>query len=501
MRRRAFLKAAAGAASATLLGAFAYSRDAHAFGEMPPGAAEQLLPTELQAENILEIFLFGGVSQYESFYCVEEFGRSTTAPSQWHLSLQDGSLDEALASCGFSGGELLQPFAEDGAGRVVNFGPFVAPFRDRTDLLDRTRVIVNSHDLLPHELAVPMAITGRVPARVEAAGLGTHIQRYFQERDGTSGRVPSSYVMLTPSEVQNELVGHALAAGRHPGTARPLPLRFDQSTRATELFLRKRVGSTRQQHDALVRTYGDQMRGSLNWNGQQLTSSSLNDYEFARTLVEGAPDLTTLLAEQYFQTMPGASCGSSAVLNSPAMGLRLAAHLLNDGERRAKYVCVVDGGLVVTQGAGGYDSHSQNCVNQATNLLNLFRTLADMTNAPGEKDPSKIDLDRTLVIINTEFGRTPTAEGERGRGHWPFGYPTIYLGGPVRSRGVFGNIGPDATAESFSTPAQGRIAALLALGIWPFAPESFNIGDIEAGSVEIDGARKVIKEHFGYESA
>jgi hypothetical protein len=82
LKRRDFLRGAAvlaagvgGGAAATLLG----EKEAAAFGETPKGAESAAVPANLRAQNILEIFLYGGVSQYESFYCVDAFGQSDSS--------------------------------------------------------------------------------------------------------------------------------------------------------------------------------------------------------------------------------------------------------------------------------------------------------------------------------------------------------------------------------------------------------------------------------------
>ena len=48
-------------------------------------------------------------------------------------------------------------------------------------------------------------------------------------------------------------------------------------------------------------------------------------------------------------------------------------------------------------------------------------------------------LDDTLVIWSGEFGRTPTSEGETGRGHHPFGFTTWMAGGGVKGGMVHGS--------------------------------------------------------------
>src|SRR5690606_15233040 len=111
---------------------------------------------------------------------------------------------------------------------------------------------------------------------------------------------------------------------------------------------------------------------------------------------------------------------------------------------------------------------------------------------------NKISLDNTLIILNTEFGRTPRAQGQTGRNHHPYGYVTAFIGGPT-VKGISGAIGPDgsATSDGYATPAQNRIAALLSLGIWPFSPEAFAVSDVPTATGEVDAAIKALKACVG----
>ena len=54
-----------------------------------------------------------------------------------------------------------------------------------------------------------------------------------------------------------------------------------------------------------------------------------------------------------------------------------------------------------------------------------------------------------------------------------------------------------ATPNS-STPQENRIAALLALGIWPFAQESYNVFDVPGASTEVEVAELVKKCQLGF---
>jgi len=219
----------------------------------------------------------------------------------------------------------------------------------------------------------------------------------------------------------------------------------------------------------------------------------------AASAIANADALAGVLEAQYFQKIGGANCGDSADTDGITMNLNLAAHLLNHPKTPAKYVCVVDTGLLGADSGGGYDTHFENSFTQARNLSHTLRSLCNIVNAPGEGDPSKIDLDKTMIVLTSEFGRTPFKQGEKGRNHWPYGFPIIFMGGPVRGegKGVFGACGEDARAKIASTPQENRMAALLALGIWPFAEESYNVSDVPGAANEIEGALSIAGRQLG----
>src|SRR6185503_11542488 len=105
---------------------------------------------------------------------------------------------------------------------------------------------------------------------------------------------------------------------------------------------------------------------------------------------------------------------ASVAADATRMNLQLAAHLLNHPTARARYVCVMDGGLTPAKDAGGYDTHELNCPTQARNLSHTLAALMEIVRMPGEDAPDKLDLDKTMIVISTEFGRTPEVQGEDG---------------------------------------------------------------------------------------
>ncbi len=512
LNRRKFLKiGAAGAASVAVSGAFFSSRRSQAapFGELPAGAAPVLLPPERRAKKVLEVFLYGGLSPWETFYMVEEYGRPDDAqfPNQQYYAFLgggSGSVENALSDCLFPDGEAHGSFfATDANGASVQLGPFAHRLRGRTDLIDRMRIIVQRHNLEPHEAAVPQALTGQPLGRPSAAGLGAHIQRFFAERAPASRAAPHSYLFAVGG-LAGDNVSAAAATGFHPGIARPLSINITNVEGFSDLLARDEVGAARERYDQLMDSYVDQYRDRLRWPGDQerVRSAAMTDVEQAVATVKNVDAIANVMDPSLFQARAGQACGDNRSFDIPGMSLEAARHLLTHPSEPASYVCVSDIGLFEASGGGGYDTHTRNSADTARNFDNLSRNLLAIINEPGENDPSKLDLDDTLIILNTEFGRTASPQGGGdGRNHHPYGYTTAFIGGPITNaeKGIFGAIGPDSTASSdnAATPAENRIGALLALGIWPFAQEAFAVSDVRGALSEEDAALKATARILG----
>lgn len=497
MKRREFLKGAAAAGAGLAIGgSLLVPRRAWgaAFADFPSEAAELQLPKEARVSRVLEIYLYGGLSPWETFYIVPEYGRPEAnggvGEQWWTFQEGENSVPQLFEACrGTSNVAMLEEFAVDANMKMVNLGPFVLPLRQRSDLLNRLRLLVTHHEFEPHEGAVPLAMSGQRLGSPKLAGLGAAFQRYFAEH-GKSGR-PFSYVLHPGSEFPTDNLQTAFAVGLHPPSARPLTVRMDGGSALFEQLERAGLGTKDQRHayDTLVRRYIDLYTDRLKYPGQEspVRAARLTDLDFARRMAEGAPSLQQLLAQSFFTPVGGEACEiENRDQALPAMSLRLAAHLLKHPSMSARYVMVVDGGLVPVPDGGGYDTHSEHIIQTAPNITHLLASLAAMIREPGDDDPAKLDLDDTLVILNTEFGRTPGPqfEGSDGRNHWPYGYVTAFLGGPIGNdqKGVVGAIGPDgrATGNDYVTPAETRAAALLAMNLYPFEPETFGVADIGA---------------------
>jgi hypothetical protein len=498
MKRRTFL-AASGAGAALMAGPWIRRSRAASFGEFPGGTESVQLPENQRAKKILEIFLYGGLSAWETLYFVRDYGTAQSAFPNTQYYAYANTNAAVVAQCG--GTEDPRPFATDAIGAQVELGPFAFRLATRSDLVDRMRIVVQRHTLEPHEAAVPMALTGRPVGQPNAAGLGAHVQRARIDTQPAGRAAPHAYVFST-ADISSDNIAAAAAAGHHPGSARPLLIKTNSAAAVVSLLERTTVGSQRANHDALVDAYLDQYQQRLTWPGQgRVRSARTDDLVVAHTTATRSEAIRAVLTDDLFTPITNRTCGSQTRTSLPHIGLNAAAKLLTHPSEPASYVCVSDVGLQRASGGGGYDTHSANAADTAMNFDNLMAALIGIINAPGETDPSKLSLDDTLIILNTEFGRTPGRQGNSGRNHHPYGYATAFLGGPITAaeKGVSGAIRENGLADgdNFATPAENRMAALLAMGIWPFGAEGFNVADAPNATTELDAARKAMTKFLG----
>jgi uncharacterized protein (DUF1501 family) len=78
-------------------------------------------------------------------------------------------------------------------------------------------------------------------------------------------------------------------------------------------------------------------------------------------------------------------------------------------------------------------------------------------------------LDETIVVVGTEFGRTPGAQNSNGRDHHPYGFSILIAGGGVRGGMIHG-----ATDELGFHAVEGRhyITDLHATVLWQLGLDS-----------------------------
>jgi hypothetical protein len=526
MRRRTFMKTAAGTGLAAGAGAFGilrYPRGANAagWGTWPSDREDLLIPEDLRPQSVLELCFHGGITPWETFYSVPAWGQSDNT----FLHLFE---DELLVNpvrfyedvCQYADVPYTTEFAEDAAGLTVSLGPWLRPLKQRPDILARMRILVQSHTVLAHEGANPISFTGDFVGNPRMAGIGAPIQRYFGEQPDGERAVPYAFVLYPGGAGFSGFnVGSASAIGFHPGSARPLNVTVSQTSQLATLLSRPGLDqSDPAAFDAAVSHYVQAYENRFRPGGvgEATRSSERNNYAFANFARQNANELIDVLSSDLFEEIQGQTCPAGAGqiltqnLDMPAMMANVARSLLTRTTNRARYVNWIDTGIF-SRPEIGYDVHNEHVLYTSRSVPHTLQQLANIIrdpNNPTPQDDQLIDLDQTLVVINMEFGRTPYRQvpGSTGTNHWPYGYVNVMIGGPIRAddarspgASIYGNITEESGgyAEAYVTAAENRIMVLSALGIYPFSSQSYAVADVRFSDDEIAAATRVRDELWG----
>jgi len=525
MKRRTFIKTATGtglAAGAGVFGILKYPRGANAagWGTWPSDREDLMVPEDLRPQSVLELTFHGGITPWETFYANPSWG----AGNNTFLNLFE---DEAVLSpsnfydnvCGYGGTPYTTDFAEAG-GEMVSLGPWLYPLKQRPDILDRMRVLVQSHAVLAHEGANPMAFTGDFVGAARMAGIGAPIQRYFSEQPGGARAVPYSFILYPGGDGLSAFnVSSASTIGFHPGSARPLNVTVSQDSVLADLLSRPGLDqSDPEAFDAAVSHYAQAYDNRFRPAGVGKATRSLErgNYNFANFARQNANELISVLPPELFAEIQGETCPAGAPgiptqnLDMPAMMANVARSLLTRETNRARYVNWIDTGIFPRPEVG-YDVHNQHVLYTSRSVPHTLEQLAAIIrdpNNPTPQDDQLIDLDETMILINMEFGRTPYRQvaGSSGTNHWPYGYVNVAIGGPIRTgdsrspgRSVYGYITEESggIAQDFITTLENRVMVLDAMGIYPFSSQSYAVADVRFTNDEVSSVTRVRDELWG----
>ncbi len=465
--------------------------------------------------KILEIYLRFGASQWETFWLPGsaaapnfsdfDMGLPNTAPHPGDdVARSTGAFD--LSDLAWTGGGApcqapdlptastnSKRFANQTSGGYIHWGAAAKPLYRRShnsndDIFERCRMVTQYHRLTPHEAAIPYALTGSTLGNPRMAGTGAAIQRRSRVLDPNQ-LLPVSYVLYN-GDHNISPQNYAATTGTHPGSSRPLVIQVSGSNAFYQNLARTDI--TSQSDDvlkALRHEYRDRLR--FRGSGNTVRSGGFDGYWTAAELLETAPNLQSLFENELLvvDSTP-AKCADVASINTGTQHgiktqLEAAAELLSNGP--AKYVFTMDNGIT-----GSYDTHGsshQESVN--ANMYNFMTHLASVIHHPTNNPTGKINLDDTMIVINSEFGRTPWRRFDKvndaatdftvpmGRDHWPFGYSAIMIGGPISGgpsiRGKIDSTDGFTDPDHQYTPTDIRGAMLLAAGIDPFDDGNFNV--------------------------
>jgi uncharacterized protein (DUF1501 family) len=117
-------------------------------------------------------------------------------------------------------------------------------------------------------------------------------------------------------------------------------------------------------------------------------------------------------------------------------GCLLARRLI---ENKVRYVEVT---------RGGWDTHDNNFEAVSTNCMDIDQALSALL----------LDLEmrgllkETLVVLTSEFGRTPKINGRDGRDHWPYCFTAFLAGGGIKGGTTYGETDDQGRSPVDSKP-------------------------------------------------
>lgn len=360
-----------------------------------------------QTENkVLEVFHRGGMSPWRSFFYEPAFAGLESPAPDWTEFSPVPTTATLTWMHGDTLGESAYPLY--GAG-----------------LMDRCRVVILEHDLIPHEAAVPFALTGTRLGRPKFAGLGAAVNAHHGD--------PLAAIILDTGD--SMAAGHASSTGSYGAENRPMVVRMGDSS-LLDALQRSDTSHTDGIKRVLLDRYAE---GLVHPTGGAVRSAGFEAYDAAMTgLMENASELRDLL----LATSYGAAVTGDWESNLTRQALRVAAELLASG--RVRYVCVIDTGV-----EDSYDTHDKAGANQnqAGNLWSVCDELGLLATGPEGL------LDDVTVALNTEFGRLQTSGSADGTEHWPYGYCGVILSPHYTNARQRGGIDAGGFAEPGS---QGR---------------------------------------------
>jgi hypothetical protein len=112
---------------------------------------------------------------------------------------------------------------------------------------------------------------------------------------------------------------------------------------------------------------------------------------------------------------------------------------------------------------GGWDTHTDNFVRVPENCSNLDQGLSALL---GDLERRGL-LKETLVVLTTEFGRTPKINQNEGRDHYPKAFSSVLAGGGVQGGQIYGKTdkGGHEVAENKLLPPDLNATIGYALGL------------------------------------
>ena len=159
---------------------------------------------------------------------------------------------------------------------------------------------------------------------------------------------------------------------------------------------------------------------AVEYPGDAALAARIKSYELAFRMQTAVPDVVNDASETAeTRALYGLDQQETAAFGRHCL---VARRLV---ERGVRFVQIFHGS---NGGAGAWDAHG----NLKAGHANLCRQVDQPFGGLIHDLKRRGLLDETLVVLGTEFGRTPGAQGADGRDHHPFGFSVVMAGGGLR---------------------------------------------------------------------
>jgi hypothetical protein len=185
-------------------------------------------------------------------------------------------------------------------------------------------------------------------------------------------------------------------------------------------------------------------------------AARMKSYELAYRMQTAVPNLVNFNAETAAtQSLYGLDQGNTRTFGQQCLAARRMV------EQGVRFVQIFHG----AGGGGAWDAHSNLQTGHAALCGQVDRPIAALIRDLKQRGL----LDETIVVVGTEFGRTPGAQNSNGRDHHPYGFSILIAGGGVRGGMIHG-----ATDELGFHAVEGRhyITDLHATVLWQLGLDS-----------------------------
>lgn len=183
--------------------------------------------------------------------------------------------------------------------------------------------------------------------------------------------------------------------------------------------------------------------------------SAVNDYFAARHSADTVSAMDSFY-ERAYGLISSPSAREAFEISKEEQSLRDAYGMNTAGQRLLLARRLVEAGArFVTLTYGGWDMHDNITPNTRNQMPALDQALAALIN---DLDSRGL-LKTTLVMVSSEFGRTPKINATAGRDHWPKVFSVMLAGGGVKGGLIYGSSDPTAS-EPNQDPVEPKDLAM-----------------------------------------